>query len=326
MKPNFKFSFFSFIFVFLLLFASNFAIPKVKEKTNFPGIKRGAILDRNYEPIAISAEFYKAYYLVKDRFFGQKLSPSVSKYLPSLLELPKKGLVLLTDKLDLKEVEVLKKEKNVFVESYYVRDILQPCTKFLIGEVVNDFGISGLEKIFNDVLKDGNWIRISLDMKLQKNLCDKFEETKSFSAVVVDLKSGEFLAYLDLPENSYFTQLFPVSDFNLSSEEISSFRWELGEIKPVSENSQIKITPLHILKWFFNKICNNNYDLTILPRTPICQHSTEVSFKFPLSFFSQNKILYLDFKKNKLIMLITEIEKDYKATLSYLKYLAHQIK
>lgn len=325
MNANFKFSFFSFLFISLLLFTSSFTIPKVKGKTNLLEIKRGAILDRNYEPISISMEFYKAYYLIRDDFFSKKFSPLVSKYLPSPLELPKKGLVLLKDKLDLKEVEILKNEENVFIESYYVRILLQPYMKFLIGEVANEYGISGLEKAFNEILKEGNWIRISLDMKLQRNLYNKLDKNRFLSAAVIDLKSGEFLAYWDLPENSHFTQYFPFSDFGISSKEIASFQWELGEIKPTYENLKVKITPLHLAKWFFNKACNNTYELTLLPRAPICEPSAEILSKLPLSFYFQDKLIYLAFKKDSLIILVTKIKEDPRVTLNYLKYLVQQV-
>lgn len=324
MKTNLKFGFFSFLFVFILLSTSSLTIPKVKGKINLPDVKRGAILDRNYEPIIISTELYKAYYLIKDGFFSSKLPSSVSKYLPSPLNLPKKGLVLLSDKLDLSEVEHLKKEENVFIESYYVRTLLQPCMKFLVGEVSNEYGISGLEKAFNEVLKEGNWIRISLDIKLQKEIYHKVKNNL-LSVAVVDLKSGEFLAYWDLSEKSYFTQYFPVSDFGIPQEDLSSFHWELGEIKLVYENSKIKVTPLHLAKWFFNKSCNNTYELTLLPRSSLCQPSLEFFSKLPLSFYSQNKILHFAFKKDRLIILITEIKEDLKDTLNYLKYLAQQL-
>ncbi|MCS7278474.1 MAG: hypothetical protein NZ530_00245 [Thermodesulfobacteriaceae bacterium] len=325
MKPPFKFSFFSFLFIFILISTSSLTTPKVKGKTDISSsVKRGAILDRNFEPIALSTEFYKAYYLIEEGFFSKNPSPLVAKYLPSFLELPKKGLWLLSDNIDSKEVEKLKREENVFIESYYVRLLLQPFMKFLIGEVINETGVSGLEMIFNGVLKEGNWIRISLDMKLQRELYHRIKNNP-LSVAVIDLKSGEFLVYWEPSESSYFTQYFPLSDFGLNREEVSSLRWELGEIKVVNKNSKVKITPLHLAKWFFNKACNNTEELTLLPRVPLCQPSLEVFAKFPCIFYLENKVLYLAFKKDRLIILMDEIVEKPQIKLNNLKHLAQKL-
>lgn len=327
MKSSFKFSFFSFLFIFILILisTSNLTNSKVKDKREISsGVKRGAILDRNFEPIAFSIEFYKAYYLIKEGFFSKNPSPLVAKYLPSFLELPKKGVWLLSNKMDSKEIEKLRKEKNVFIESYYVRLLLQPFMKFLIGEVINETGVSGLEMVFDEVLREGNWIRLSLDMKLQKELYWRIKNNP-LSVAVIDLKSGEFLVYWDPPESSYFTQYFPLSDFGLNKEEVSSFRWELGEIKVANENSKIKITPLHFAKWIFNKACNNTEELTLLPRAPLCQPSLEVFAKFPRIFYLEKKVFYLAFKKDRLIILMDEIVKNPQIKLNNLKYLAQRL-
>lgn len=326
MKSIFKFGLFSFFFVFILLSNSSFTISKVKNNENkFSEIKkRGAILDRNFEPIVVSNEFYKVYYLVKDSFFSHKPSPLVSKYLPSPFDLPKKGVILLSDKLNFNEVEIFKNEENIFIETYYIRTFLQPSMKFLIGEVINENGISGLEKTFNEILKEGNWVRISLDNKLQEYLYSH-SKNNHLSGMIVNLRSGEVLAYFDPPENSYFVQYFSVLDFGIPIEEISSFQWELGEVKVIKETFPGKITPLHLTKWIFNKVCNNTYELTLLPRPFLCEPSLEFLSKLPLTFYLENKILYFTFKKDNLIALITETKENPNSQLNYLKYLAQKL-
>ncbi|MFN4196871.1 MAG: hypothetical protein ACK4FM_02555, partial [Caldimicrobium sp.] len=126
--------------------------------------KRGYILDRNGEPLVIYKESFQAYYLIPRRnFLGSDVPEEIKAYLPKPLDLPKKGLVLLSDSLTLEEKEKLAKVKNVSIRRNVEREILLEGLDPLIGITAGDKGISGIEKVLEGKLLKGESVFISID-------------------------------------------------------------------------------------------------------------------------------------------------------------------
>jgi hypothetical protein len=163
-----------------------------------PISKRGYILDRRGNPLVISLEHYKAYYLLKKgKFFRDKIPAPVRKYFPSTLNLPDKGLVLLSENLSPDEFEELKGIKNVILQRYYKRKLLYPYLEPFVGRCFNNIGISGVEKEFDELLRTGRALRLSLDMNLEKKLLSFVKEVSvPYEIAVINLKTGEVLSFL----------------------------------------------------------------------------------------------------------------------------------
>ncbi len=173
--------------------------------TTPPVSKRGYILDRNGNPLVISSEQYQAYYLLKKgRFFRDKIPAKVRKYLGSTINLPEKGLILLSKNLSPDEFEQLKGVKNVILQKYYQRKLLYPYLEPFVGKCFNNIGISGVEKEFDEVLKTGRALRLSLDMKMEKRLYFLAKNIDvPYEIAVIDLNTGEVLSFLAAPPFSF---------------------------------------------------------------------------------------------------------------------------
>ncbi len=189
----------------LVLIAVIFDFSQKVSGTTPPIIKRGYILDRNGEPLVISFEKYRAYYLLKKgRFFRERIPEEVRKYLPTTLNLPEKGLILLSQNLSPDEFERLKGIENVILQKHYQRKLLYPYLESFVGKCFNNIGISGVEKEFNEILKKGQALRLSLNIKTEKRL---YLLTKHinvpYEIAVIDLNTGEILSFLASPPFSF---------------------------------------------------------------------------------------------------------------------------
>jgi len=168
-------------------------------------VKRGYILDRKADPLVISFENYKAYYLLKKgRFFREKIPAVVRKYLPKTLNLPDEGLILLSENLSPEELQELKGIKNVILQRYYKRKLLYPYLGSFVGRCFNNIGISGVEKEFDELLRTGRPLRLSLDLNLEERLLS-FARNLSvpYEIAVFDLQTGEVLGFLATPPFSF---------------------------------------------------------------------------------------------------------------------------
>ena len=181
----------------IILFIYGFEFLKKGETSPLPISKRGYILDRNGEPLVISMEFYKAYYVLKDKKFFNKIPPEVQKYLPHTINLPKKGLVLLSENLSFDEIEELKDVKDVVIQKYYKRKVLYPFLTPYLGKAFDNVGIFGIEKNYDEILKKGESIRLSLDMELEKRLYLLTKDLKiPYQIMVIHLPTGEIKGFI----------------------------------------------------------------------------------------------------------------------------------
>ena len=306
MKKKQAFLLFLSIFLLLVVAILNFSVNKVTGKAPNYQIKRGYIFDRNLKPIAISLENYKAYYILKENSFLSSSDLAIlKKYLGSTLNLPKKGVVLLSDDLSLDEVEKFKKEKNIIIEKSFKRKILQPYLKFLIGKTFNGYGVSGLEKVFNEHLKKGKPLILSLDLNLEKKIYNIIQEFSlpAFGIAIFNLETGELLGYLESENIKLFDNYYPLNFFNLPDKEIKNFRWVLGEKPVIKEKDMMKINAWHLAKWYMDTVCNHPITPTILyTKTKICKPNLEIFDRKEYTYTLGNIFITIAFKKNKMIL------------------------
>jgi len=306
MKKKQAFLLFLSIFLLLVVAILNFSVNKVTGKAPNYQIKRGYIFDRNLKPIAISLENYKAYYILKENSFLSSSDLAIlKKYLGSTLNLPKKGVVLLSDDLSLDEVEKFKKEKNVIIEKSFKRKVLQPYLKFLVGKTFNGYGVSGLEKVFNEHLKKGKPLILSLDLNLEKKIYNIIQEfdLPAFGIAIFNLETGELLGYLESENVKLFDNYYPLNFFNLPDKEIKNFRWVLGEKPVIKEKDMMKINAWHLAKWYMDKVCNHPITPTILyTKTKTCKPNSEIFDRKEYIYTLGNIFITIAFKKNKMIL------------------------
>lgn len=306
MKKKQAFLLFLSIFLLLVVAILNFSVNKVTGKAPNYQTKRGYIFDRNLKPIAISLENYKAYYILKENSFLSSSDLAIlKKYLGSTLNLPKKGVVLLSDDLSLDEVEKFKKEKNVIIEKSFKRKVLQPYLKFLIGKTFNGYGVSGLEKVFNERLKKGKPLILSLDLNLEKKIYNIIQEFSlpAFGIAIFNLKTGELLGYLESENIKLFDNYYPLNFFKLPDKEIKNFRWVLGEKPVIKEKDMIKINAWHLAKWYMDTVCNHPITPTILyTKTKICKPNLEIFDRKEYTYTLGNIFITIAFKKSKMIL------------------------
>jgi hypothetical protein len=294
------------IFLVLAVLIINFSAERVTGKPTEYRVKRGYIFDRNLNPLAISLENYKAYYLLKDdTLFSSSDMNLLKKYLGSTINLSKKGVVLLSEDLSLEEVENLKKEKNVIIEKTFKRKILQPYLKFLIGETFNEYGVSGLEKIFNEHLSMGNPLVLSIDLNLEKKVYNIIHELNllSFGIAIFDLKTGELLCYLENENSKPFDSYYPLSLFNIQPSEIKDFKWVLGENLVLKEMDTTKINIWHIAKWYMDKVCGKSIVPTVLRKeTKTCEPKSEIFKDKEYVYNLGNSFVTVAFKEDKMVL------------------------
>lgn len=255
--------FISLVIGFLVSFL-NFSGEVFSGKPSLSQVKRGYVFDRNFEPIAITTETYKVYYVKKDRWFEGDIPSEIKFYLASTLNLPKRGLIPLGENLTSDEVEKLKNKKDVFIEKNYRRKLLVPELDFLIGEVFNGHGVSGIEKVFDETLRKGDPVVLSIDLKLERRLIELknfFEKNEIlFGGAIIHVNTGEIRTYVDIGEKGLFQSYFSPSNFGLS----------LSQALPV--NIILETPTLHdknVNLWYLaesliREICGNYVGLTLL--------------------------------------------------------------
>ncbi len=300
------------ILIILLIGIFNLSIKKVRGNINNLKIKRGYILDRNMEPLAITLENYKAYYLIKDDLlFSNNYSPVLKKYLNSTLNLPKKGLILLSDNLSLDEIEELKKEKNVIIEKNFKRKILDPHLTFLIGETFNGYGVYGLERIFDKTLQKGKPVILSLDYKIEKKLykwAEKFKDC-DLGIALFDLKTGELLAYIEKGKDKLFNHFYASSIFRISEKNLTDFEWTLTKENIIEINHNRYINLWYLAKVYMDKVCNGSIipKLVYTKEKDICKPDLESFERKKQVYFFNKGFISVYLKNNKMLIFVLKV-------------------
>ncbi|NPA40063.1 MAG: hypothetical protein GXO57_06440 [Thermodesulfobacteria bacterium] len=292
-----------------IVVVSNLFADRVKKEQATIGKKRGYILDRNYHPIAITIARYKAYYLLNNDFFWDRIPPEVKKYIKTTINLPKKGLILLSDDLSPDEAQKLSKVDHVIIEKGFKRIVLQPFMKFLIGETMDGLGISGVEKAFDNTLRKGKTVILSLSLPLEKRLytaSKRFKDCK-FSAALFDIPTGEILAYVDSPQSPMFAKVFPERAFGLKIRGVANFLWEPGYLQNLMQSSN-GINLWYLAKLYMESLCNRRINPTILYKKDDELCKTNIS-SFEKEFYINNTIVKVWIKGKRLLIAGVELEK-----------------
>lgn len=296
--------FISLVIGFLVSFL-NFSGEVFSGKPSFSQVKRGYVFDRNFEPLAITTETYHVYYVKKDRWFEGDLPSELKAYISSTLNLPKKGLISLGENLTSDEVEKLKSKKNIFVEKNYKRKLLVPELDFLIGEVFNGHGVSGIEKVYDETLRKGEPVVLSIDLKLEKRLMELknfFEKNEIlFGGAIIYINTGEIRAYVDIGEKGLFQSYLSPSNIGLS----------LSQELPV--NIILETPTLHdrnVNLWYLaesliREMCGNYVSLTLLKvEERRCLAGSENEKKnFKKTYLLEDGLVKVYVKNDKLLMM-----------------------
>ncbi|MGC8965211.1 MAG: hypothetical protein ACP5KO_00160 [Caldimicrobium sp.] len=232
-------------------------------------VRRGYLLDREGEPLIINKENFKAYLLLKGKsLIGTDWPKEIKPYIKNPLDLPEKGLYLLSENLTLDEVKKLKKVENVIIKGELERKLLFEGLRPLIGEVAEGEGISGLEKIFDPYLKRGDSILTSIDTKIQKKvycLNINYQRFRIEGLAVFKLSTGELLAYYSQGGRNWLEKRIALSTRDFQSK-VDKVTWELGSLAIKEDRATMEITPLHIIKALMTEACGKPLDPTILPK------------------------------------------------------------
>jgi len=243
-----------------------------------PLTKRGYILDREGNPLVISREHYRAFLLIKKRgLIGDDLSPVIRKYLDRGLNLPEKGVFLLSDSLTEGEVEALRKEENVVVECSFERKVIHPFIEPLIGRVSNQNGVTGLEKRFDDILRDGKSLRLALSLDMIKRLSKLGKSVKDLEEVVVIKRNGELFGFYSIFPFPFFEKTFLIEPSLVYPYEFTTLEWELGRKGVQLEKGYLRVTPLHFVQAELRRLNGEHTSLTVLPRDEVEQRTSSFS-------------------------------------------------
>jgi hypothetical protein len=250
-------------FIFIILYITTVKSSPIERILT----KRGYILDREGNPLVISRDHYRAYLLIKGKaMIGDDLSPVVRKYFAQGVNLPEKGVFLLSDSLTQEEAELLKREDNVFVEWSFERKVIYPGLEALVGRVRNQDGVAGLEKAFDDSLKQGNSLRVSLSLDTIKRISNLGKKTKDLEEILVAKRNGELLGFYSLSTTPFFEKPFLLPPYLLPSYEFSALEWEFGKQEVKKDGEYLRITPLHLVQAELRRINGEDTGLTVLPR------------------------------------------------------------
>jgi len=247
-------------------------------------VKRGYILDRNGEPLVINRESFKAYLILKgSSLLGKDIPDEIRPYLPKTLDLPKKGIILLAENLNLDEAKRLSKVENVIVKGFLERKALFEELSPLLGQVQHEEGISGLEKSFNEFLKEGKSLLTSLDLKFQKKVYHLNRNHKNFTLAGIALlkvTTGEVLAYSGKDKEW------------VTGEEIGG------------------VFPKTLIETHLKEICEKNFEITLLPKKEELCKPSEVEVEELKLDERHKKFLYLYRKGEFLVVLLGELKKE----------------
>lgn len=294
---NFKINFCLLLTVLLLSFT--FILNISEGDSSFqPERKRGYILDRAGEPLVINKERFEAYLIIEgSSLLGKDWPKELRPYLTRNLDLPKRGLLLISESLTHEEIDKLKKVRNVVIKAEIKREILYPELRGLIGLCVAGEGITGLEKIFDRELKGGESKRVSLDINLSKKIYNYFRILAfplPTHLAVFKRDTGELLVFFSKEEKNFLTESFFVRD-NLFSEDLKTM-WELGPVEVKREGSLIYLTPLNIIQAYLSQACGTKVKPTLLPvEEKLCDIIDQEKDEESLYFYLPHKRQWLAF-------------------------------
>ncbi|MEZ0344079.1 MAG: hypothetical protein ABWJ99_04685 [Caldimicrobium sp.] len=295
-------------------------------------VKRGYLLDRKGEPLVINKENFKAYLILKGESpLGRDWPKEIQLYLKNPLEIPKKGLFLLSERLTLEEVKKLEKIENVVIKGDLERKPLFEGLKPLIGEVSGGEGISGLEKVFDPVLKKGESVITSLDSKFLKRvyyLNKNYGEFFLKGIAQFRISTGELIAYYSQGEKDWLErQLLLGKDYLGVRDKVV---WELDNSKNIERPSSSGITPLYLIKAYLTEACGKPIYPTLLPKDKELCSPSEKEIEFFYYLKDSEEWIYLTKKDDFLYVFlgglsVNEEEYSFERLKNNLQYLVKKL-
>lgn len=320
-----------FLAILIVLLTLSFNIPK--GSGSYPKeVRRGYLLDRSGEPLVINKESFQGYLIVRGKsLLGKEIPEELKPYLPPYFELPSKGLVPISENLTFEEAQKLSKIKDVVVKGEIRRTLLFRELRPLLGIASGSEGISGVEKAFNERLKKGESLTLSLDLNICKKIYNYAKHNTLLfprNLAIFKKDTGELLAFYSGEEKNFLAESFLIreSDFPFKLEEVN---WELEAPTLKREGSVLRVTPLHLVQALLSDYCGAQVSPTlILRKENTCKKAA--TSQEPLLLFLPQKGEWLYFlpKENTLYVFsgtLTEEERGenfswekFKKNLNYL--------
>ncbi len=194
------------LFTFLLIggiIFCNFTY-RVNSMSLYSSTQRGMILDKFGNPLAISVVRYKVFLIKSPTELDLPAYNLIKKYIKKPAEVNKNNLpFLLSSSISQEEIKKFKDMDGIVIEKIYQRKILYPFLTGLIGGTIENKGISGIEKVFDNKLRKGQNIYLPIDLDYEKNL--KFMNLLPYPAKLeVWNKNKKLMGYF---ENKNFVKL-----------------------------------------------------------------------------------------------------------------------
>ena len=215
--------------------------------------KRADIVDRNGEILAISLpsnDLFANPTLIREEN-KENLAKEISKILHNVSEKEiysklksKKKFVYLKRQITPREWSSIEKigEPNIRKLKRYIRHYphQEHAAHILGGVNIDNLGIKGIEKSYDKILKDKNFVKdknsiqLSIDIGIQKILDNHLNETITKhsavggSGIILDIKNSEILAMSSLPQfnPNKISKITKKNEFNMSTLGV----YELGSV------------------------------------------------------------------------------------------------
>lgn len=244
-----------------------------KQNSNLSEIrkKRGKILDKHNEIVATSLETKDFYLDPKSSLDRKKLKKDLKQIFiekdPYFFEriFNKNQYHLVVRDISLSNLNKIKMLGDPAIKLHKSNKRVYPqhnIFSHLTGLKTENLS-SKLEKNFDEYLKKGHDIKLTLDLRIQNIVRDElsksieFYEAKSALAIVMDVHSGEIHSIVSLPDfnPNYPNEILPNSENNLATEA----RYEMGSTLKIFNAAMAYELNLNILNESFD--ISNGYQI-----------------------------------------------------------------
>lgn len=190
-----------------------------------PNVKRASITDRNGQPLALSLPMVQVYANPREIIDPEDVVKKLSTILPDLnkeivlkrLHQNRQFVYLSRDISPTQELAI----NNLGIPGLYFENSekrrypLGNIAAHILGSVdIDDHGIAGIERYFDKrLMSDPTPLRLSIDTRVQAAIREELYNAKEHfsaigaSAILMDVRTGEILAMVSLPD-------FDVNDFS----------------------------------------------------------------------------------------------------------------
>ncbi len=236
---------------------SKSGIPEIKKK-------RGKILDKNNEIIATSLETRDFYLDPKISLDREKLKNDLKKIFTEKNKLffdkifEKNQYHLISKDVSLSNLNKIKLLGDPAIKLHKSNKRVYPQHNIFshLTGLKTESVSSKLEKNLDEYLRNGNDIKLTLDLRIQNIVRDElsksleFYKAKSALAIVMDVHNGEIYSIVSLPDfnPNYPNEILPNSESNL----VTEARYEMGSTLKIFNAAMAYELNLNILSETFD--------------------------------------------------------------------------